>query len=99
MEQQPIHVFAKWRVQDGKLDTVLALLNQAAIQSRQEEGNLFYRLHQSTTDANTIVLFEGYANEEALAAHRSSEHFQTVVVGQIVPLLAEREVTVTTELI
>jgi len=95
MEQQPIHIFAKWQAKEGQVDTIINLLKNVVSQSTAEEGNLFYRVHQSNTDANTLMLFEGYKNEAALAAHRESDHFQTVVVGQIVPLLAAREVTST----
>ena len=95
MEQQPIHIFAKWQAKEGQVDTIINLLKNVVSQSTAEEGNLFYQVHQSNTDANTLMLFEGYKDEAALAAHRASNHFQTVVVGQIVPLLAAREVTST----
>lgn len=95
MEQQPIHIFAKWQAKEGQVDAIINLLKDVVSQSTAEEGNLFYRVHQSNTDANTLMLFEGYKDEAALAAHRESDHFQTVVVGQIVPLLAAREVTST----
>lgn len=98
MEQQPIHIFAKWQAKEGQVDTIINLLKDVVSQSTAEEGNLFYRVHQSNTDANTLMLFEGYKDEAALAAHRESDHFQTVVVGQIVPLLAAREVTSTNPL-
>ena len=96
MDQQAIHVFAKWQVKDGEIDTVLALLKEVTLKSTAEEGNLFYNIHQSNTDANTLILAEAYADEAAVAVHRASEHFQAIVIGQIVPLLAEREVTLTT---
>jgi len=98
MNQQTINVFAKWQVKEGKLNTVLDLLAEVAKQSRAEEGNLFYKINQSSTDANTLLLFEAYKDEAAVADHRGSAHFQTIVVGQIVPLLENREVFVTTEL-
>lgn len=98
MNNKPIHLFAKWQVKEGHLDTVLILLKEVAQKSREEEGNLFYRVHQSSSDANTLVLFEGYNDEAAVAAHRNSEHFQTLVIGEIVPLLENREVVLTTEL-
>ena len=98
MKEQPIIVFAKWRVKQGSLDTVLNLLKEAGASSRAEEGNLFYTVHQSTTEPNSLILHEGYTNEEAMAIHRSSAHFQEVVVGQIVPLLEEREINITTQL-
>lgn len=99
MNQIPVHVFATWEVKEGHLDTVLSLLSQAAVKSREEEGNLFYDIHQSNTDANTIILFEGYTSNEAVAEHRSSAHFQEIVVGKIVPLLESREVILTTPIL
>jgi autoinducer 2-degrading protein len=98
MNQQAINVFAKWQVKEGELDNVLNLLTQVTKQSRAEEGNLFYKLHQSNTDANTLLLFEGYKDEAAVDAHRASEHFQNIVLEKIVPLLENREVVVATEL-
>lgn len=93
-----IHVFAKWQVKHGQLETVLDLLVEVVKKSTQEEGNLFYNVHQSNTDPHVIVLFEGYSDEAALEAHRNAEHFQTLVVEKIVPLLENREVILTTPL-
>jgi (4S)-4-hydroxy-5-phosphonooxypentane-2,3-dione isomerase len=99
MSQQPITVFAKWKVKEGQLETVLNLLTDAVKSSRSEAGNLFYKLHQSSADPNTLVLFEGYKDATALEQHRNSVHFQTIVVGKIVPLLENREVIVANELL
>jgi len=98
MNTTNIHVFAKWQVKEGQTEQVLALLKDAAEASRQEKGNLFYKIHQSTADPRTIILFEGYTDEAALNEHRSSPHFQNIVLGQIVPLLENREVILTTPL-
>lgn len=99
MNSQPIYTFAKWQVKEGQLDTVLRLLTDVTKQSRLEAGNLFYKVHQSNTDANTLILFEGYADDSAVATHRNSDHFQTIVMGQIIPLLTNREVVLATELV
>ena len=96
MSQKPIHVFAKWQVKEGQVDTVLDLLTGVVKQSTAEEGNLFYAIHQSNSAPNTLVLFEGYKDEDALAEHRNSVYFQTVVIGQIIPLLEDREVILAT---
>jgi (4S)-4-hydroxy-5-phosphonooxypentane-2,3-dione isomerase len=98
MNTTTIHVFAKWQVKEGQTAQVLALLKDAAEASRKEEGNLFYDVHQSINDPRTIILFEGYTDEAALNEHRNSPHFQTVVIGQIVPRLESREVILTTPL-
>lgn len=98
MSQKNIHVFATWRVKEGQLDTVLGLLKEVAEKSRAEEGNLFYKVHQSNTESNTLILFEGYKDETALEQHRNSEHFQTLVIGKIVPILENREVVLAKEI-
>ena len=94
--QNPVHVFATWKAKEGKIETVLNLLKTVQQKSVQEEGNLFYKIHQVNSDLNTIVLYEGYSNEAAVAEHRSSVHFQDIIVAQIVPLLEQREITLTT---
>ncbi|MGD1318223.1 putative quinol monooxygenase [Chryseobacterium sp. 2R14A] len=92
MNEQAIYVYAKWQVKEGKLDAVLQIMKEAAHKSAEEQGNLFYKIHQSKTDENTLILFEGYENESAVEFHRNSEHYQNLVVKQIIPLLENREV-------
>lgn len=91
-------MFAKWQVKEGQLNAVLELIKQVAEKSREEEGNLFYKIHQSTQDANTLLLYEGYVDEAAVEVHRNSGYFQQLVIGQIVPMLENREVIVATEI-
>lgn len=92
MSEQAIYVYAQWNVKEGRLDEVLQILTQAAKKSSEEKGNLFYRIHQSKSDQNKLILFEGYDNETALEFHKNSEHYQNLVVKEIVPLLESREV-------
>ena len=90
--QKPIHVFATWKVADGNIETVLETLKTLSVESIKEKGNLFYTVHQSKTDVNTIVLFEGYVDEDAINEHRNSAHYKNLVLEKIVPLLENREV-------
>lgn len=92
MKNRPVYVFAKWRIRPGQLENVLILLDELAGKTRAEEGNLAYQVHQSNTDANTLVLYEAYADSDAQQAHIHSPHFQRLAVGKIIPLLADREV-------
>lgn len=96
MSKKPVYTFAKWRVKEGQLAAVLSLLAELTAKSTAEEGNLLYKIHQATGDANTLVLFEGYKDESALAEHRNSEHFQRLVIGEIIPVLEDREIVITT---
>lgn len=90
--QNPVHVFATWKIKEGQLENVLHLLKTVQEESVKEEGNLFYKIHQSKADANIIILFEGYRSEAAVEEHRNSIHFQDLVLGKIVPLLDSREI-------
>jgi (4S)-4-hydroxy-5-phosphonooxypentane-2,3-dione isomerase len=98
MSKENIYTFAKWRVKEGRLETLFGLLAELTAKSTAEKGNLVYKIHQSNSDANTLVLYEGYKDESALAEHRNSEHYRTLVVGKIIPLLEDREIVVTTRL-
>ena len=97
--QNPVHVFATWKVKEGQIENVLQLLKTIQTESIKESGNLFYNIHQSITDLNTIVLFEGYRSEDAVTEHRNTAHFQDLVLGQIVPLLDERNIVLTSPIL
>lgn len=43
--------------------------------SRQEPGNVRFDVLQSNTDPTQFVLYEVYADEEAAAAHKKTEHY------------------------
>ena len=89
-----IAVAAEWRVQPGHEETVrLLMLQAAAAVHEQEPGNLLYVAHQDPADPAHFLFYEQYADQPALEAHRDSAHYQEVVVGKIVPLLAQRQVT------
>ena len=94
--QNPVHVFATWKVKEGHIETVLNLLKIVHDESVKETGNLFYKIHQNNSDLNTLILFEGYTNEEAISEHRNATHFQKIILEKIVPLLENREITLTT---
>ena len=92
MSTTPIHVFARWKVTEGNMQTVLKLLSELRSATTMENGNLFYTVHQSKADANTLLLFEGYTDEAAQKEHANSGHFKKLAIEQIIPLLQEREV-------
>lgn len=94
--QNPVHVFATWKVKEGQAENVLKILKIVHDETIKEKENLFYKVHQSNSDTNTIILFEGYSSEAAVAEHRNASYFQELVLGKIVPLLENREIVLTT---
>ncbi|MEU6018097.1 putative quinol monooxygenase [Streptomyces sp. NPDC047515] len=85
-------VVARYRTKEGEESTVLPLLDTMATASRQEPGNLAYRVHQGTEDPRAIVLYEEYSSEADFTAHCATAHFQEIVLGKVVPLLESRDV-------
>ena len=96
MSGTPIHVFAKWKVRPGQLENVLLILKESKANSIQAKGNLFYQVHQDNSDPNTLILFEGYSDDSALALHRSAGYYIQAVVEDIQTFLTDREVILTT---
>lgn len=96
ISQKPIHVFAIWKVKEGHIETVLNALKTVCEKSVKESGNLFYKIHQSNSDLNTIVLVEGYTDESAVTYHKNTAHYKDLVIDKIIPLLETREIILTT---
>ena len=74
-------------------------LRQLAEASRQESGCISYIPHQVEDDPDTVVIYEQYKDAKALAAHRSSEHFQKLAVGGLYQRMRERIVENLTALV
>ena len=91
-------LFAKWRIKSTETARILRLLPALAEQTRTEKGNLSYSIYQSGSDPNEFILHERYADEQAAESHRNSEHYQKIVVAEIIPHLEVREVTVVKKL-
>lgn len=56
--------------------------------SRKEEGNISYGFYKGKEDADKYFFVEVWKDEEAIAAHNASAHFQTFA-GAFIPLLAK----------
>lgn len=92
-------LIVKWRIKESETNRILKLLPELAAKSQSEEGNLSYAIYQSESNPNDLILHERYADAEAAEAHKSSEHYQTIVAGEILPHLEVREVTVVKKLL
>jgi autoinducer 2-degrading protein len=86
-------VAVTWVAKEGEEDAVRALLEEIAPVVRAEPGCLMYIVHRSNEDPRTFFLYEQYVDEAAFQAHRETEHFQELVLGEAVPLLESRTPT------
>jgi quinol monooxygenase YgiN len=59
-------------------------------ESRREPGCVTYVPHYLEDDPDTIVIYEQYRDENALAAHRDSPHFKKYGVGGLLQKMKDR---------
>jgi quinol monooxygenase YgiN len=89
-----VTVAARWQVKPGRLGDVLAILAELEPASLAEPGCLAYEVYQGVDASGTLLLLERYRDEAALEAHKQSGHYQALVVGRVLPLLADRRVEI-----
>ena len=73
-------------------EEIAETLRQLAEASRQEPGCVSYVPHQLEDDPDTVIIYEQYRDEKALAAHRASDHFKKLAVGGLYQRMRERAV-------
>jgi quinol monooxygenase YgiN/predicted GNAT family acetyltransferase len=94
-QPQPVpqlQVIARYTVTFGNELEVASLLAQLGDATRAEPGNLSFTAYRQLDDEREIVLLERYASLDAFTAHRATEHYQDLVLGQIAPRLDGRVV-------
>ena len=88
----PIVVVARWRMTPARVPEVLALVAGLREQSLAEPGCQGYEVFQGVGEPGELLLLERYADHAAIEAHRASEHYRSLVVQRILPLLDGRQV-------
>ncbi|HUY81630.1 MAG TPA: putative quinol monooxygenase [Acidobacteriaceae bacterium] len=80
----------KFRAADRKV--IEEALRELTAASRQEPGCVSYIPHVLEDDADTVLIYEQYVDQEAREAHGASEHFQKYAVGCLYQRMLERHV-------
>ncbi|MDG5499380.1 putative quinol monooxygenase [Marinobacter sp. BGYM27] len=63
----------------GNGDALADAMIKIAVEVEKEAGNHCYLVHQSVDDADTVLIYEQYTDEDALAEHR--EHLKELGAG------------------
>jgi quinol monooxygenase YgiN len=88
-----IGVTAKLQILTGENKAFEALFKQlVAAVLTNETGCLLYALHQSRDDAQTYIVLEQYADEDALNAHGKTAHYQSFGKAMAVHLAAAPQI-------
>ena len=69
-----------WKANPGKEAEVAAIFRKLEEASRTEPGCLMYVVHQHRAEPGRFFIYEQYADDDALEAHRQSPHFQEYAV-------------------
>ncbi len=85
-----ICIAATYVVKAGNEEKVIELVRKMVEHTRQEPGNLMYMAHRSISEPRRIFLYEQYADQTAVDAHRAAPYFQELVLNSIAPLLESR---------
>ena len=91
---QTLVVVARWRTTEASLDSVLRQIAELRPLSLAEPGCLSYEAFRALDDPTYLLLVERYRDQSALDAHVDSSHYQDKVVGQVRPLLTDRQVEI-----
>lgn len=80
-------------------DRIAEILRNLALASRQEPGCVNYVPHHVDGDPDTVVIYEQYADQAGVEAHRASRHFEQYAVGGLYQLMKDREIEILVALV
>ena len=82
----------RMRFDSSDHDEIAEILRNLTRESRKEPGCVTYVPHFVEGDAGMVVIYEQYADEAALEAHRNAPHFQQYAVGGLYQKMLERQI-------
>lgn len=81
------HIVCVVRAKADNRDRVKALLLELVGPALEEKGCLYYDINQQVNEPDTFYIVDGWASDEAIAAHTAHPNVSRVV-EQLLPLLA-----------
>lgn len=74
-----LKIVAVIEVKDIHKDKLLNIFRKVVDETRKEEGNISYDLHQDVKNPLKFVILETWKSEEAIDEHNASSHFNDFV--------------------
>jgi quinol monooxygenase YgiN len=82
---------ARLTAREGEQDRAAELLGRLVEATRTEPGNVHYIPHRDPEDPRVFLMYEQYRDKAAFEEHGQTEHFQTIALGELFPLMESRE--------
>jgi quinol monooxygenase YgiN len=76
---------------EGEQDRAEELIRRLAEASRREPGAVHYIAHRDPEDPRVFLIYEQYRDQAAFEAHGQTEHFKEIALGELFPMLENRE--------
>jgi quinol monooxygenase YgiN len=73
-----VAVFARIAAQPGKRDEMVKAMEALIDNANTEDGTLTYILHVDDKEPDTVFFYELYTDQDALAAHGTSDRFKEI---------------------
>jgi len=85
-----VTLIVRYEPHPGTGDAIAAALAKQVAASRKEPGCVQFLAYRSFEDPDHFILYEQYADDDALAAHRETPHYLEMQ-RTVAPMLAGRQ--------
>ena len=82
---------ARLTARDGEQDRAAELIGRLVEATRTEPGNVHYIPHRDPDDPRVFLMYEQYRDKAAFDEHGQTEHFKSIALGELFPLMEGRE--------
>jgi quinol monooxygenase YgiN len=82
---------ARMTTREGEEERAAGLLRRLGEASRQEPGAVHYIAHRDPDDPRVFLMYEQYRDKAAFEAHGQTDHFKELAVGELFPLMVDRQ--------
>ena len=80
-----------WIAKPGEEDAVADALRRLREPTRAEDGVIEWRPNRDPEDPRVFLIYEQYRDKAAFEAHGQTDHFKELAVGELFPLMVDRQ--------
>jgi len=74
---EELKIVAIMTVKPDAVQKILPIFQALVTGSQEEEGCIFYNLHQDINDSNKYIMLEEWKSQAAIDFHNNTEHYKT----------------------
>jgi quinol monooxygenase YgiN len=84
---------ARMTAREGEEERAAELIGRLAEASSAEPGNVHYIPHRDPDNPRVFLIYEQYHDKVAFEEHGATDHFKSIALAELFPLMEERERT------